>query len=676
MTPGNHDFNYGSLRLSELAGVASGKGLDIISSNIFNKADGLSFLPTTKIVEIDGVKVGFLGLTTLETPILTSPAGVASIEFRAYKASAEAAIAALKANGADVIVALTHISRAEIETLVKALDIKPDVVIEGHDHVLGSIVVDGVLIAGAGQYQENLGLVSITIKDGEITDKTAKIITKADASDVEGDADVKALAENMKAAVEAEFSVIVAQSEVLLSSARGTDDGTIKGVRNSEQALGNLVADAMRVIGDADIAVTNGGGLRADIRIGSITKGDINAVLPFGNVLVVKEVTPKALKEILEVGLSTLPATHGRFPQISGMSVIYDPELPINSRVISISVGGAALDLSDDTTIYKMATNDFMAVGGDGYTVIAGLATVAELDSLDDMLITYVTKILDRVIKSDNAKIDGRLNVYEEPVIKNFTVTFVGGEGYEYFIFPNNSSSSFPEDQTVVDRGSSLQFNIRYLPRYTENNHTNVNVYANGEKLTYSGFWYVVRNIQEDIIITVDPIEKATNKVIFRTAGTMTLAKDNNGLYFQLMHTLVEETMPVTTLEDHFFKGWYLDAEFNQPVVYPYDVARNTTVWAKFEAIESPAVTLVRAVATAKDFISILETSKNSNVWVLSFKVTETYSDGTTRIVPYAIQIKANNANIDGKYNLGSYTLLYDIKGNGSNIKEFRVVMN
>ena len=343
-----------------------------------------------------------------------------------------------------------------------------------------------------------------------------------------------------------------------------------------------------------------------------------------------------------------------------------------------------------------------------------------------------------------------------------YTVTFVGGEGYEYFLFPNNSSSSFGEGQITVDKGGNVQFNIRYLPRYTENNYTNVNVYANGAKLTYNAGWYVVRNVQEDIVITVDPIEKATNKVIFRTPGTMTLAKDNNGFYYQLMHTLVEDSMPVTTLDGHTFAGWYLDSEFTQPVVYPYDVARNTTVWAKFEkeavtllsiaVTEMPnkteyfvgdtldltgmvvtatysdgstkavtnyttspgqggklnyaqevtvqvryqedgivvnywnlkvnvkpvpvAVTLKSASTTAKDFISIVETSKNSKVWVLSFKVTETYSDGTTKVVPYAIEIKANNANIDGKYDLGKYTLIYDIKGNGSNIKEFRVVMN
>jgi hypothetical protein len=92
--------------------------------------------------------------------------------------------------------------------------------------------------------------------------------------------------------------------------------------------------------------------------------------------------------------------------------------------------------------------------------------------------------------------------------------------------------------------------------------------------------------------------------------------------------------------------------------------------------IAEPQVVLVSAAVVAKDFISIVETSKNSGVWILSFKVTETYADGTTKIVSYAVSINANNANIDGRCDLGVYTLIYDIKGNGSNIKDFRIVMN
>ena len=87
-----------------------------------------------------------------------------------------------------------------------------------------------------------------------------------------------------------------------------------------------------------------------------------------------------------------------------------------------------------------------------------------------------------------------------------------------------------------------------------------------------------------------------------------------------------------------------------------------------------PPTTVTLKSASAR-FVSIVETAKNSNVWKLSFNVTETYSDGSVKVVPYAVQIRANNANIDGRYDLGKYTLVYDIKGNGSNIKEFRIVM-
>ena len=420
MTPGNHDFNYGSARLSELASIAAGNSLDIISSNSFVTATSQSFLPTTKIVEIDGVKVGFFGLTTQTTPVVTNPVNVDSLEFRAYKQSAESAIAELKAAGADIIVAIAHISRVDIVELVKALDVKPDAVIEGHDHILGSITVDGVLIAGAGQYQENLGMVSITIKDGVVIEKTASIIAKADTADIEGDASVKAKAEVMKQSVLDLYSEVVAKSEVLLSSARG--DVSTLGVRNSEQALGNIVADAMKTIGGADIAVTNGGGLRADVKVGDITRGDINSVLPFGNVLVIKEATPKALKEIMENGLQFAPGVDGRFPQISGMSVVYDQSGPVGGKVMSISISGKALDLNDDMTIYKLATNDFMANGGDGYTAIAELATIAEIGSLDTIFEQYITSLPNKTITADVAKIEGRIKVFDgKPTLESLT---------------------------------------------------------------------------------------------------------------------------------------------------------------------------------------------------------------------------------------------------------------
>ena len=414
MTPGNHDFNFGSARLKELADVALEDGLTIISSNVFEKESGKNFLPSTTIVEIEGIKVGFFGLTTLDTPILTSPTNVETLEFKELKASAETAIAQLKDDGAQVIVALTHVSNVDIEALIGELTDKPDAFIMGHDHFLGAETVEGVLMAGAGQYQEQVGVVSITIDaDGKVTEAVASVISKEEADEIEGDEDVYALAEAKKEEVVAIYSEVVAASEVLLSSARGTNEGVL-GVRNSEQALGNLVADAMRIIGGADVAVTNGGGLRADIRVGELTRGDINAVLPFGNYITIKEVTPKALYAVMEHGLQPLPAVDGRFPQISGMNVEYRLSSS-GDRVLSISIDGDVLDPDDDTTAYKLATNNFTADGGDGYAMIGELTTLTELDALDDMLIEYIVKNLDGKITAEDAKIEGR--IVESPSI-------------------------------------------------------------------------------------------------------------------------------------------------------------------------------------------------------------------------------------------------------------------
>ena len=346
----------------------------------------------------------------LSAPTTTNPVDVESLEFKAYKESSENVIAELKNNGADIIVALAHVSRVEVEELIAALDEKPDIILDGHDHILNSTVVDGVLIAQVGQYQENLGQVSITINsNGEIVEKTANIITKADTAEIAGDADVKALAEAMKQTVLELYGEVVAMSEVFLSSGRGTDDGQTLGLRNSEQPLGNLVTDAMRVIGNADIAIINGGSIRADIQEGEITKGMINSIMPFGNVLFIKEATPKALKEMMENGLKFAPVTDGRFPQISGMSVLYDQSDSAGEKVISITIHGKDLDLTDDTTIYKLATTDFMAQGGDEYTAIQALQTVAEMGSLDEIFEEYITSLPNKTITADDAKIEGRI---------------------------------------------------------------------------------------------------------------------------------------------------------------------------------------------------------------------------------------------------------------------------
>jgi 2',3'-cyclic-nucleotide 2'-phosphodiesterase (5'-nucleotidase family) len=408
MAPGNHDFNFGSDRLLELAGIAADGGLEIVSANVFHKETGNPFLPATTTVDIDGVKVGFFGLTTITTPVVTHPLNVATLEFRAYKQAAESAIAALRGQGAQVIIALAHFACEDIQALIEELDDKPDVVIEGHDHHLGSKTVGDVLIAGAGQYLENLGQVSITVSaSGEVTDKVAILIPVADTEEIEGNPEVRAIAEEVLAEVEAQMSEVFAVSEVFFSSARGDNEGLL-GVRNSEQPIGNLIADAMRVIGETDIALMNGGGIREDLSVGDLTKGGILSMLPFGNYLVIVEVTPAIIFEVMEHALAPLPNVTGGFPHFSGMRVVYTLA-GSGDKVVSIEIDGKLLDRDDDETVFTMGIHDFMAAGGDGFAMLEDMDTVAELGTLEVIVIQYITEALNGVITAENVKVDGRL---------------------------------------------------------------------------------------------------------------------------------------------------------------------------------------------------------------------------------------------------------------------------
>jgi LPXTG-motif cell wall-anchored protein len=403
MTPGNHDYNYGSARLLELAGIASGGGMQMISSNTFNKADGSSFLPQTTVIEVAGVKVGFFGLTTTTTPVVTHPNNVASLEFRAYKASTEAAISTLEAAGADVIVCLAHVSRADTMALVGQLTVKPDVVIDAHDHISTMQTVDGVIITSSGQYEANLGKVTITYNtvSGNVA-VGAALLPAADTEPVTPDAATSALLSDIKDAFTADNLVVVGQSAVALSSARPA-------IRNSEQPLGNLVSDAMREASGADIAVFNGGGIRADIAIGPVTRGNVYGVLPFNNYMVVKQITPSGLKAMMELSVENVPADFGGFLHASGMSVVYDLSKPVGSRVESIVIDGEYLDLTDDQTVFTIAANDFMAAGGDGYSLFANLVTVSELDTLGAVFEKFISETLGGTIPLRYATVEGRL---------------------------------------------------------------------------------------------------------------------------------------------------------------------------------------------------------------------------------------------------------------------------
>ncbi|MCA8906939.1 MAG: 5'-nucleotidase C-terminal domain-containing protein [Rhodospirillaceae bacterium] len=178
-------------------------------------------------------------------------------------------------------------------------------------------------------------------------------------------------------------------------------------MRTGEAAFGNLVADAMRAAVGADIAITNGGGIRADrdYPAGSVlTRRDIQEELPFGNRTVLLELTGADVLAALETGFSGIEEGAGRFPQVSGLAVGYDPTRPAGARVVSVTVGGAPLD---PAATYRVATNDFLARGGDGYAALTHGRTLIDPTSGGLM----ATQVIDHIATAGTVAptVEGRL---------------------------------------------------------------------------------------------------------------------------------------------------------------------------------------------------------------------------------------------------------------------------
>ncbi len=177
-------------------------------------------------------------------------------------------------------------------------------------------------------------------------------------------------------------------------------------VRAGESNLGNLATDAMLDITGADVAMTNGGGIRASIPAGEITKGNVLEVFPFGNYIVVLELTGEEILNALEHGVDTYPELAGKFPHVAGMTYKIDPSKEAGNRIVELLVDGEPIELDKS---YTLATNDFMAVGGDGYTMFEDAPIVGEFEGLDEALIKYIEKI--GVVEYE---VEGRITAIEE----------------------------------------------------------------------------------------------------------------------------------------------------------------------------------------------------------------------------------------------------------------------
>ena len=405
MVPGNHDFNYGQERLVELSQMTD---FPIIAANIL-KADGSTLLPSYIIKEMKGVKVGIFGLATPETTYKTNPNNVTGLTFEDPTVAAEKMVRELEGK-ADIIIALSHLGLDESSTYTSKLVAEKvegiDLIVDGHSHTVltEGMKVGDTLIVQTGEYDKNLGIVEMVYADGKVSASKASLITRESAEQLAEDADVLKAVEGITAEQDKITSVVIGNTAVEL-------DGLREHARTGETNLGNLITEAMLKATEADVALTNGGGIRASIDVGDITKGEVITVLPFGNYVVVKKVKGSDIIAALEHGVSQYPAANGGFPHVAGIRFAFDSSREAGSRVTKAEINGKALDVNME---YLLATNDFMAVGGDNYTMLASGQVIKELPGLDEVVMDYIASL-----GTVEIKIDGRVMAEENKVQEN-----------------------------------------------------------------------------------------------------------------------------------------------------------------------------------------------------------------------------------------------------------------
>ncbi|WP_425348957.1 5'-nucleotidase C-terminal domain-containing protein [Halalkalibacter urbisdiaboli] len=386
MVPGNHEFDKGS---EVLANFIKNAHFPFVSANVdysqdpelsqlaehtIGKSGDSGKLYPAIIMEIDEEEIGVFGLTTEDTAYLANPGE--QITFEDYLEKAHETVAMLEEEGVNKIVALTHLGHQYDVKLAEEVS-GIDVIIGGHSHTkIDQAVVlheetEPTIVVQAQDYGVYIGRMDVEFDEHGVLQQWHSELVEVDEKNEAGEyifAEDMAAAERLevlKEPIEELKQTVIGKSTVDL-------DGERENVRTKETNLGNLIADGMLAKAkesvNAQIAIQNGGGIRASIRAGDVTLGDVLTVLPFANNLVALELTGTELLEALENGVSQVESAQGRFLQVAGLRFSYDRAQPAFERVYDVEIetetGYVPLD---ENATYIVATNEFIADGGDGF---------------------------------------------------------------------------------------------------------------------------------------------------------------------------------------------------------------------------------------------------------------------------------------------------------------------
>ncbi len=469
VTLGNHEFDYGYAQLKENMTKADFK---ILCANVYGE-DGTpifdaNYTYTTK----SGVKIGFFGMETPEAQTKANPALIKGLKFDTdLKAVAEKQLEALKDD--DVVIALSHLGVDDSSKPYTSYDLYNaakgiDFIIDGHSHSVMTKGKNGEPIQSTGTKFANIGVIVIDDASKKIESNSLYEIKE----DTAKDAAVAAAAQKIIDRIDKEYGAVFAKSKVELNGAKAPN-----GNRDGETNNGDLITDAMlwkvmqnkeglTVDADHVVAITNGGGIRAAIKVGDVTKKDIKTVLPFGNTIEVIYVTGTELLEALEASTFCVPESIGGFPQVSGISytistgAVYDANAetyPASTyygpksinRVTINSINGKEFKANDT---YAVVTNNFCAEGGDTYYAFA--AATSKFDTgvtLDMAVMDYITKELKGVIGEQYAAPQGRIlmNPFKDVKVSSWFGKYVI-DLYNDGIINGTSATTYAPNDTLT----------------------------------------------------------------------------------------------------------------------------------------------------------------------------------------------------------------------------------
>lgn len=375
MTIGNHDFNFGMDRLKEIRDQLT---FPILCANILE--NGSPIFEQYRVLELGEIKVGLFGLTHEESLTYTNSRDIENVTIENATIVAQRILPQIREN-CDVVILISHLGQErDIELVQKVSGI--DLILSGHHHILQTKIMkeNKTYLAEAGSFATHIGIADIYMKNKQAENIVWRVETTSDQSKAEKE--TAAIAQNYYEIAYESLKEVVGRADTRLNGLRFD-------VRSKETNLANLLTDAMKEVGNADLAIMNGGGIRQSIPEGDISLYTIGEVLPFYNSLVTIEIKGETIYEAIENGLTSYPSGmyNGAFPQVSGISYEFDGSQIAGERLQKVYKDGLPIDKEK---VYKVATNDYLYNGGDGYECLKDARLIFSGGLLKDVLADYI----------------------------------------------------------------------------------------------------------------------------------------------------------------------------------------------------------------------------------------------------------------------------------------------